>query len=62
MRKIIALFRRNRKRPHSEERTYPIRTRIPPWSNLGRVAIAVHIADASDTRKGRKGWDGLNGI
>lgn len=62
MTNLAALFKWNRKRPPGTERTYPIRARIPPWSDLGRAAIAVHIADASDTRKGRKGWDGLNGI
>ena len=55
MRKILALLRR-RKRPPAPA------PRIPAWSDLGRTAIAIHIADASNTRKGRKGWATLNGL
>ena len=28
---------------------------IPPWSELSRAVVALHIADASSTRA-RKGW------
>lgn len=34
---------------------------LPPWSDLGRNLVAIHIADASNTKKGRKGWAALSG-
>ena len=54
MLKILALLRRRKRPPDAL-------ARIPPWSDLGRAAVAIHIADASNTKKGRKGWAALSG-
>lgn len=59
MRKLLALLRRRRTRKHSWHAD--TMAHIPAWSELGRAAIAIHIADASNTRKGRKGWATLGG-
>ena len=34
---------------------------ILPWSELGRACMTLHIADASNVKKGRKGWDAAYG-
>ena len=54
------LFGLDYRHPNAEK-TYPIRARILPWSELGRACMALHIADASNVKKGRKGWDAAYG-
>ena len=34
---------------------------VPAWSDLDRACMALHIADASNVKKGRKGWDAAYG-
>ena len=54
--KRITLTRTGFREWRETKLTFKPPVQIPPWSPLGAALVAIHIADASDTRKGRKGW------
>lgn len=56
---LLALLRRRKRPPYpgyGPRSPWAAANRKHPWSPLAQELVALHIADASDLRRERKGW------